>query len=125
MIRLTRQQILLLHDQLVAETGGEAALRDEGMLDSALHAPFQTFGDEDVYPTLQQKAARLCFGLVKNHPFVDGNKRIGAHAMLVFLVLNGVELQYSQAELSDVILNLAAGDIEFAEMLTWILTHQI
>ena len=95
------------------------------MLDSALHAPFQTFGDEDVYPTLQQKAARLCFGLVKNHPFVDGNKRIGAHAMLVFLVLNGVELQYSQAELSDVILSLAAGEIEFANMLTWILTHQI
>ena len=95
------------------------------MLDSALHAPFQTFGGEDVYPTLQQKAARLCFGLVKNHPFVDGNKRIGAHAMLVFLVLNGVELQYSQAELSDVILSLAAGEIEFADMLTWILTHQI
>ena len=78
-----------------------------------------------MYITLQQKAARLCFGLVKNHPFVDGNKRIGAHAMLVFLILNGVELQYSQAELSDVILSLAAGEIEFADILTWILTHQI
>ena len=90
MIRLSKPQILLLHEQLIAETGGSSGLRDEGMLDSALNAPFQTFGEEDVYPSLQQKAARLCFGLVKNHPFVDGNKRIGAHVMLVFLALNGV-----------------------------------
>ena len=87
MIRLSKPQILLLHEQLIAETGGSSGLRDEGMLDSALNAPFQTFGGEDVYPSLQQKAARLCFGLVKNHPFVDGNKRIGAHVMLVFLAL--------------------------------------
>lgn len=78
-----------------------------------------------MYPSLQQKAARLCFGLVKNHPFVDGNKRIGAHAMLVFLALNGVELQHSQTELSDVILRLAAGEIEAQELLRWILSHQI
>ena len=101
MIRLSKSQILLIHDQLIAETGGSSELLDEGLLDSALNAPFQTFGEEDVYPSLQQKAARLCFGLVKNHPFVDGNKRIGAHAMLVFLALNGVELQHSQTELSD------------------------
>ena len=87
MIRLSKPQILLLHGQLIAETGGSSGLRDEGMLDSALNAPFQTFAEEDVYPSLQQKAARLCFGLVKNHPFVDGNKRIGAHVMLVFLAL--------------------------------------
>ena len=125
MIRLSKSQILLIHDQLISETGGSSGLRDEGMLDSALNAPFQTFGGEDVYPSLQQKAARLCFGLVKNHPFVDGNKRIGAHAMLVFLALNGVELQHSQTELSDVILRLAAGEIEAQELLRWILSHQI
>ncbi len=125
MIRLTKSQILLLHEQLITETGGSSGLRDEGMLDSALNAPFQTFGREDMYPSLQQKAARLCFGLVKNHPFVDGNKRIGAHAMLVFLALNGVELQHSQAELSDVILQLAAGEIEATDLLRWILEHQI
>lgn len=115
----------LIHDQLITETGGSSGLLDEGLLDSALNAPFQTFGEEDVYPSLQQKAARLCFGLVKNHPFVDGNKRIGAHAMLVFLALNGVELQHSQTELSDVILRLAAGEIEAQELLRWILSHQI
>ena len=66
MIRLSKSQVLLIHDQLTAETGGSSGLRDEGMLDSALNAPFQTFGGADVYPTLQQKAARLCFGLVKS-----------------------------------------------------------
>lgn len=125
MIRLSKSQILLIHDQLITETGGSSGLLDEGLLDSALNAPFQTFGEEDVYPSLQQKAARLCFGLAKNHPFVDGNKRIGAHAMLVFLALNGVELQHSQTELSDVILRLAAGEIEAQELLRWILSHQI
>ena len=125
MIRLSTSQILLIHDQLIAETGGSSGLRDEGMLDSALNAPFQTFGGKDVYPSLQQKAARLCFGLVKNHPFIDGNKRIGAHAMLVFLALNGVELQHSQEELSDIILMLAAGEIAAEELLRWILSHQI
>lgn len=125
MIRLSKSQGLLIHEQLIAETGGSSGLRDEGMLDSALNAPFQTFGGEDVYPSLQQKAARLCFGLVKNHPFADGNKRIGAHAMLVFLALNGVELQHSQTELSDVILQLAAGEIEATDLLHWILAHQI
>ena len=90
MSRLSKPQILLLHEQLIAETGGSSGLRDEGMLDSALNTPFQTFAGKDVYPSLQQKAARLCFGLVKNHPFVDGNKRIGAHVMLVFLALNGI-----------------------------------
>lgn len=125
MIQLSKSQILLIHDQLITETGGSSGLLDEGLLDSALNAPFQTFGEEDVYPSLQQKAARLCFGLVKNHPFVDGNKRIGAHAMLVFLALNGVELQHSQTELSDVILRLAAGEIEAQEFLHWILSHQI
>ena len=125
MIRLSKPQIFLLHEQLIAETGGSSGLRDEGMLDSALNAPFQTFGGEDVYPSLQQKAARLCFGLVKNHPFVDGNKRIGAHVILVFLALNGIELQLTQRELSDVILQLAAGTIQSSDLLSWILAHQV
>ena len=125
MIRLTKSQILLLHEQLITETGGSSGLRDEGMLDSALNDPFQTFGKEDMYPSLQQKAARLCFGLVKNHPFVDGNKRIGAHAMLVFLALNGVELQHLQAELSDVILQLAACEIDAKDFLRGMIEHQI
>ena len=124
MIRLSKSQILLLHEQLVEATGGSSGLRDEGMLDSALNAPFQTFGGEDVYPSIQQKAARLCFSLVKNHPFIDGNKRIGAHAMLVFLALNGIELDYTQEELSAIILRIAAGEASSEELLDWLLNHE-
>ena len=103
---LDKRQVLLLHQQLVEETGGEQGVRDEGLLESALYAPFQEYGDAVAYPSLQQKAARLCYGLVKNHPFVDGNKRIGTHVMLVFLALNGVELTYTQRELVDAILQV-------------------
>lgn len=125
MMRLSKKQILMLHEQLITETGGSSGLRDEGMLDSALNSPFQSFGGEEVFPSLQQKAARLCFGLVKNHPFIDGNKRIGTHAMLVFLGLNGIELQYSQTELSDIIIQLAAGEIQLSDLTDWIISHQV
>ena len=121
---LSKRQILMLHQQLVEQTGGSDGIRDEGLLDSALSAPFQSFDNTDVYPSLQQKAARLCFGLVKNHPFVDGNKRIGAHAMLVFLAVNGVELTYTQTELSDIILQVAASEKEYPDLLDWLIRHQ-
>lgn len=124
MIRLTKEQVLMLHQQLMNATGGTPGMRDESMLDSALSNPFQSFGGEDLYPTLCAKAARLCFGLVKDHPMVDGNKRLGAHVMLVFLALNGCELTYSQQELSDTILALAAGEIGAGGLLKWILDHQ-
>lgn len=122
---LSKQQIMTLQQQLIEQTGGTPGVRDEGLLESALNAPFQGFGDTEVYPSLQQKAARLGYGLVKNHPFVDGNKRIGAHAMLVFLALNGIVLQYTQQELSDVILQVAAGEKEYDDLLDWLLSHQI
>ena len=124
MIRLTARQVRLLHRELVRETGGEDGLRDEGLLDSALNAPFATFDGMDVYPSLQQKAARLCFGLVRNHAFVDGNKRIGAHVMLVFLALNGIELNYTQEELIRIILEVAAGNTSFEQLLHWLIQHQ-
>ena len=124
MIRLTKEQLLLLHEELITETGGAAGIRDEGLLDSALAAPFQSFEGRTPYPSLQQKAARLGYGLVKDHPFVDGNKRIGAHAMLVFLALNRIEMDYTQEELADTFLNLAAGKIGFEELLQWVLAHE-
>lgn len=124
MRRLSKRQVLLLHGQLLSQSGGLQGVRDEGLLESALEAPFQAFGDTDAYPSLQQKAARLGYGLIKNHPFADGNKRSGAHAMLVFLALNGVELSYSQKELSDIILAVAAGEKEYKDLLSWLLKHQ-
>lgn len=125
MIVLSKQQILLLHSQLISETGGSDGLRDVGLLESAINSPFQQFGNEDLYPTIQQKASRLCFGLVNNHPFIDGNKRIGAHVMLVFLALNGIELKYTQDDLSSTILKLASNEISYQQLTKWIINHQI
>ena len=121
---LTKRQVLMLHDQLVEETGGSAGLRDDGLLESALSAPFQSFTGTDMFPSIQQKAARLAYGLIKNHPFMDGNKRIGAHVMLVFLAINGIELEYEQSELSDIFLAVAAGTCEYENILQWILDHE-
>ena len=80
---LTKQQILLLHTQLIRQSGGTDGVRDEGMLDSAISQPLQTFDNMELYPGIVYKAVRLGYGLITNHPFVDGNKRIGTHAMLV------------------------------------------
>ena len=81
---LSREQLLLLHSQLINRYGGTHGIRDEGLLDSALSATFQGFGDYEFYPTVTDKAVRLGYGLVVNHPFHDGNKRIGALAMLTY-----------------------------------------
>ena len=124
MITLSKKQIIMLHSQLISETGGTDGIRDEGLLDSAISAPFQSFAGTEIYPSIQQKAARLGYGLVKNHAFIDDNKRIGAHAMLIFLVLNKIDLDYMQDELSGIFLKIAAGEITQDDLLEWIITHQ-
>ena len=124
MITLTKEQVLMLHDQLIEATGGSKGIRDEGMLESALMNPYQSFGGIELYPSIQAKAAQLCFGIVKDHPMIDENKRLGTHVMLVFLVLNDYELSYSQKELSDTILLLAAGKLQSEDILQWIIEHQ-
>ena len=124
MKKLSKKQILMLHTQLIQQTGGSDGVRDYNLLDSALENPFQSFGGEELYPTIQAKAARLGYGLIKNHCMIDGNKRIGTHAMLVFLVLNGIELKYIQKELYETILDIAAGKIGYEDLLQWVLNHQ-
>jgi len=125
MIKLTKEQVFLLHRELIAIHGGSDGLRDEALLDSALAAPFQSFGGQHLYPTVKQKAVRLGFGLLMNHPFIDGNKRIGAHVMLTVLALNGVELEYTQKELYEIILKVAASESSFDELLKWVLDHEV
>ena len=105
---LTEEQLIYLHDELIRATGGSQGLRDKNLLQSALYSPLQTF-ESELFPTIQQKAARLACGLTQNHPFVDGNKRIGAHAMLVVLELNGIQLHYTQRELADTFVTFAHG----------------
>lgn len=124
MKKLSKKQILMLHTQLIQQTGGSEGVRDYNLLDSALGTPFQSFGGDELYPTIQAKAARLGYGLIKNHCMIDGNKRIGTHSMLVFLALNGIELKYMQKELYETILDVAAGKIEYEDLLQWVLDHQ-
>ena len=123
MKRLTSGQIMMLHRLLLVETGGLDGLRDEGLLDSALNVPFQTFDGQDLYPSLLSKAARLGFTLVCNHPFVDGNKRVGILAMMVFLELNGIPIDCTDDELVALGLGLADGSISATQLEQWIHSH--
>ena len=125
MKRLTQKQILMMHKQLVEQTGGSDKVLDYGLLDSALETPFQTFDGKELYPTIQEKGARIGFGLIRNHCMEDGNKRIGTHAMLVFLALNGIELHYTQKELYEIILDIAASKKEYEDLLQWVMDHKI
>jgi len=115
----------MMHKELINETGGLDGIRDKGLLDSAISVPFQKFNNQDLFPTIQQKAARLGYGIIKNHAFVDGNKRIGAHTMLIFLAINGIELDYTQEELYTIILDIADNKLELADLTKWIIKHQI
>ena len=124
MIRLTKEQILMMYDQMVGETGGFSGIKDEGMLDSALESPFQTFGGQPLYGTVEEKIVRMGYGLIKNHSMRDGNKRIGTHAMLVCLELNGIHLTYTQRELWETILAVAGSEMSYDELLAWVLAHK-
>lgn len=125
MIILSKEQIIKLHDDLIKKTGGLTGIRDHSLLESAIAVPFQNFGGQEVYPSIQQKAARLGYGLIKNHAFVDGNKRIGTHVMLIFLELNKIYIKYSQEELLDIIIKIADGRCVFEDLVRWILKHQL
>lgn len=123
MIRLTKKQVILLHRDIIAQSGGSPEIRDEGLLDSALNAPFQTFAGTELYPTIIEKASRLGYSLIKNHAFVDGNKRIGAHTMLVFLTLNGIEIEYEDNDFIHLVLGVASGEISDVQLLEWLKQH--
>ncbi|KXG90887.1 type II toxin-antitoxin system death-on-curing family toxin [Fannyhessea vaginae] len=121
---LTREQVMKLHQVLIETSGGSLGIRDEGMLDSALKTPLQTFDKRELFPTILDKATRLAFGLIKNHPFIDGNKRIGTHAMLIFLALNNIMLSYKDEELIDIIFKVASDRADENDLYNWIENHQ-
>ena len=123
MKRLTKEQVLRLHADLIKEFGGIHGVRDEGLLESALSAPFQTFDGQDLYPSVLEKAGRLGYGLIRNHPFLDGNKRIGVHVLLVCLALNGVRLSYDDEDLIQTALGVASGSVAFEEFCRWLSEH--
>ena len=124
MIRyLTLDELLQVHRSLLEQSGGRPGLRDLGALESALAQPQMTFGGQDLYPNLPDKAAALAYSLVCNHPLVDGNKRVGHAAMETFLVLNGWELSATVDEQEGIILRLAAGGLTREEFTAWVQSH--
>lgn len=120
MILISKEQVLKIHSSLIKETGGIDGMRAENLLDSALNSPFQTFDSKELYPEFSGKAAQLSFSIIKNHPFLDGNKRIGVHIMLVFLALNNVKLSYTQKELIDFGLKVADSSLSKDDIKNWI-----
>lgn len=125
MITLTKEQVLLLHKCIYDRYGGSYGVRDEGLLDSALEAPFQTFAGQDLYPTDMDKIVRFGYGLIGNHPFHDGNKRIGALALLTLLELNGYSIDSTNKEFADIIYSVASGSEGkyYEDLLIWVREH--
>ena len=124
MIRIDEDMVLLLHQLIVQETGGSPDIRDRALLDSALQGAFQTFGGKDLYPTKEEKAARLGHSLISNHSFVDGNKRIGMHVMLTFLEANGILLRCAPGDIAAAGLAVASGEMSYEGLLDWILARR-
>ncbi len=125
MIFFELKQIIKLHSSLISKTGGMDGVRDENLLDSAIKSPFQTFDGKELYPDLYDKASQLCYSLIENHPFADGNKRIGVHLTLLFLKLNNEELKYTQKELIDFGFSIASGKMTRDDIKVWLLKHKL
>ena len=124
MIRFSKEKVKLLHQQLAEATGGSVGVRDEGLLDSALESAFSGFGDQEFYPSKEEKGARLGYALISNHAFVDGNKRIGIYIMLTFLEMNGIRIQCTDEELVHIALSVADGSMKYVELLQWVRDHE-
>ena len=124
MIRFSKEKVLLLHQLMAEATGGSIGVRDEGLLDSALENAFATFDGIELYPSKEEKAARLGFSLVSNHAFVDGNKRIGIYIMLSFLEMNGIRLHCTDAEIVNIGLSVASGSMNYEDLRDWVYEHE-
>ena len=119
-IQFTVQDIYELHLQLKETFILSSGIRDENLLASAVNTPFQTFMGSDLYPSLYDKAAQLCYGIANNHPFTDGNKRTALHSMYVYLIINGFDITASQQEVENLIINVAAGNMTNTELAYWL-----
>lgn len=125
MIRFSKEKVKLLHKYLAEETGGSIGVRDEGLLESALESVSATFDGVELYPTKEEKGARLGYTLISNHAFVDGNKRIGMYVMLTFLEVNGIRMEATNEEVAEVGMAVAAGNMGYEALLNWVLNHRM
>jgi len=124
MIKLDTTHVLYLHNIMCKSTGGPSKLRDSGALESAVYHAYASFEGKDFYPTIEEKAARQAYGIIRNHPFLDGNKRTGLFVMLVFLELNNIKLYFSQSELVELGMGIAEGKTDSEQITKWIIKHK-
>lgn len=123
MTYLTAAQVLFIHSRLIVETGGAPGLRDLGLLESAVARPQATFDGEDLYPDLYSKAAALMDSLIRNHPFIDGNKRVGITAASIFLLRNNLQLTATNEEVERFTLLVAQGGVSVERIAAWFAQH--
>ncbi len=124
MIKFSSEKVKLLHQLMAEATGGSVGVRDEGLLDSAIEGAFATFDGVELYPSKEEKAAKLGYSLISNHAFVDGNKRIGVYVMLSFLELNGIHIEAADEDVVSLGLGVADGSMEQKDILDWIHKHK-
>jgi len=125
MIKFNSEKVKLLHQLMAEATGGSVGVRDEGLLDSAIEGAFATFDGVELYPSKEEKAAKLGYSLISNHAFVDGNKRIGVYVMLSFLELNGIHIEAADKDVVSLGLGVADGSMEQKDILDWIHKHKM
>lgn len=119
-IQFTLQDIYKLHTQLENAFVLSSGVRDENLLASAVNTPFQTFMGNDLYPSIYDKAAQLCYGIANNHPFTDGNKRTALHSMYVYLIINGFDIMATQQDVENMIIDVASGNMTNVELAQWL-----
>lgn len=125
MIKFSKEKILLLHQIMAEATGGDIGIRDDDLLESAIENIYATFDGVELYPSKEEKAARLGYSLISNHAFVDGNKRIGMYIMISFLELNGIKIEASNEEVAKLGLDVASGKANYGDILKWVNKHKI
>ncbi len=122
---LNKKQVIMIHSELIKATGGLLGIRDEGLLDSALASPFQTFDDAELYPGICAKIARLCVGLIKNHPFTDGNKRVGTLTLLILLELNHIDIPFTDDKLIQIGIEVAENKMTDTDLAEWLNQYRL
>ena len=125
MIKFSKEKILLLHQVMAEATGGDVGVRDDALLESAIENIYATFDGIELYPSTEEKAARLGYSLISNHAFVDGNKRIGMYIMISFLELNGIKIDANNDDVVNLGLSVASGNANYDDILNWINEHKI
>ena len=124
MIKFSKDKVLLLHQLIAQETGGDAGVRDTDLLESALESAYQTFDGVELFPSKEEKAAKLGYSLISNHAFVDGNKRIGMYVMLAFLEMNGIHINPSDDDVIEIGMAVASGMSGYEDVLEWIKNNE-